>query len=116
MDIHVEPTPQAASAYCAERIARRLRDAVASRGSASVAFSGGSTPKQMLALLAALDLPWPSITAYQVDERVAPDGDPDRNAGMLDVLPLAKRNVKLMPVTAAKLTAAARRYAATLPE
>ena len=116
MDIHVAPSAPEASVYTAQRIARRLRSAVADRGAASVAFSGVSTPRAMLALLAATDLPWSAITAYQVDERVAPDGDADRNAGMLDVLPLAKRNLKLMPVTAAKLAAACRRYAAALPE
>ena len=109
MDIHVAPSAEAASAYTAQRIARRLRSAVSDRGTAAVAFSGGSTPRAMLALLAATDLPWPAITAYQVDERVAPDGDPDRNAGMLDVLPVPKRNLRLMPVTAKDLRAACRR-------
>jgi 6-phosphogluconolactonase/glucosamine-6-phosphate isomerase/deaminase len=115
MEIHVEPTSPAASAYTARRIARRLADAVASRGAAAIAFSGGGTPKPMLDLLAVTDLPWQAITAYQVDERVAPDGDPARNAGLLDVLPLPERNLKLMPVTAPDHRAACRRYAATLP-
>ena len=48
--------------------------------------------------------------------RVEPDGDPARNAGLLDVLPLPRANRHLMPVTAAKLAAAAGRYAASLPE
>jgi len=116
MDIHVSPSTEEASAYTAQRIARRLRSAVSDRGRAAVAFSGGSTPRAMLALLAGTGLPWKSITAYQVDERVAPDGDPDRNAGMLDVLPLPKRNLKLMPVTATNHAAACRRYAASLPD
>src|SRR6478735_3212367 len=116
MDIHIEPSADAASAYTAARIVRRLNDAVDRRGAASIAFSGGSTPRAMLALLAGTGLPWKSITAYQVDERVAPDGDPDRNAGMLDVLPLPKRNLKLMPVTTTNHAAACRRYAASLPD
>jgi len=116
MDLHIEPNADAASAYTAARIVRRLTDAVDRRGAASIAFSGGSTPRAMLALLADAGLPWKSITAYQVDERVAPDGDPDRNAGMLDVLPLPKRNLKLMPVTATNHAAACRRYAASLPD
>ena len=115
MEIHVSATPEEAAAYTARRIARRLRDAVATRGAAAVAFSGGGTPKAMLAVLAGMDVPWTAVTAYQVDERVAPDGDPDRNAGMLDVLPLPGRNLKLMPVTAANHAAACRRYAASLP-
>ena len=43
-----------------------------------MAFSGGSTPALMFAVLAELDVPW-GRHVYQVDERVAPDGDPDRN-------------------------------------
>jgi len=116
MEIHVAADPEAAAAYTARRIARRLADAVSAQGAAAVAFSGGSTPRAMLALLAEVDLPWKAITAYQVDERVAPDGDPERNAGMLDVLPVPKRNLKEMPVTAKNLAAACRRYAATLPD
>ena len=67
----------------------------------------------MFDVLAGLDVPWKRVAIWQVDERVAPDGDPDRNAGQLDALPGRHR---LMPVTAKDLTAASRRYARTLPE
>ena len=100
----------------AELIARRLRDAVRRRGSATVAFSGGSTTPPMLAALIGLKVPWDRVLVFQVDERVAPDGDPDRNAGQLDVLPVRRRQVHLMPVTAKRLDDAADRYAAQLPE
>jgi 6-phosphogluconolactonase/glucosamine-6-phosphate isomerase/deaminase len=50
---------------------------------------------------------------WQVDERVAPDGHPARNALQLAGLPC---RIELMPVTDADLGAAARRYAAGLPE
>ena len=51
---------------------------------------------------------------WQVDERVAPDGHPDRNAdAACGGLPCA---VRLMPVTAADLRAAAARYARSLPD
>ena len=48
---------------------------------ASVAFSGGSSPKLMFAeLLEVQNQPdWSRIDLFQVDERVAPDGDPSRN-------------------------------------
>ena len=39
-----------------------------------------------------MDVPWRAVHAYQVDERVAPDGDPDRNADQLAVLPVRSRN------------------------
>jgi 6-phosphogluconolactonase/glucosamine-6-phosphate isomerase/deaminase len=67
----------------------------------------------MFDVLAALDVPWKQVGVWQVDERVAPDGDADRNARQLDGLPGTHR---LMPVTAKDLAAACRRYAGTLPE
>jgi 6-phosphogluconolactonase/glucosamine-6-phosphate isomerase/deaminase len=94
-------------------IGRRLRDSVRRRGSASLAVSGGSTAPPMFEVLAELDVPWDAVTVWQVDERVAPDGHPDRNAGQLALLPA--RN-KPMPVTSTDLRAAARRYGKGLPD
>ena len=69
----------------------------------------------MLDALLDLDVPWNEVTVWQVDERVAPDGDAARNANQLTAL--AERcGVDAMPVTADDLRAAARRYAAGLPE
>ena len=92
-----------------------MRNAVLRRGSATVAFSGGSTPALMLAELAELAVPWQSTTVFQVDERVAPDGDPDRNATLLDVLRPRGATIHLMPVTKDDLQSASQRYAALLP-
>jgi 6-phosphogluconolactonase/glucosamine-6-phosphate isomerase/deaminase len=94
-------------------LARRLRDAVRRRGSASLAVSGGSAAPVLFDALAVLDVPWRDVTIWQVDERAAPDGHRGRNASQLAVLPA---RVKLMPVTSRDLVAAARRYARTLPE
>ena len=94
-------------------LARRLRDAVRRRGVASVAVSGGSTAPPLFAALLAEDVPWPQVGLWQVDERVAPDGDARRNATQLDVLPIRPH---LMPVTGRDLRAGARRYASGLPE
>ena len=116
MEIRVAADPQAAADVAARAIVRRLVNAVAARGSASVAFSGGSTPALMLARMAELEVPWARVHVFQVDERVAPDGDPARNAGLLDALPVRRANRHLMPVTAKNLGAAARRYASALPE
>jgi 6-phosphogluconolactonase len=112
MEIVISDMPAVAAA---DRIAFRLRDAVRRRGRASLALSGGSTAPPMITALAAMDLPWSSIGVWQVDERVAPDGDPDRNARQLAPLGAAGCDVHPMPVTAGDLRAAARRYAARLP-
>jgi 6-phosphogluconolactonase/glucosamine-6-phosphate isomerase/deaminase len=116
VEIVVAPDASTVADVVARRIGRRLNDAVRRRGAATIAFSGGSTPKPMLAVLASLDVPWSAVTAYQVDERVAPDSHPDRNLGLLDVLPLRRGGVKPMPVTAVDLAGAARRYARSLPD
>ena len=115
MDIVVTPDPQSAADEAATWTAKQLRLAVRRRGAATVAFSGGSTPALMLAALAGRAVPWEATTVFQVDERVAPDGDPDRNAPLLDVLRPCRPSIKLMPVTARDLAVARRRYAALLP-
>ena len=98
-------------------IAERVQPAIDARGRFTLAVSGGSTPAAMFASLSRLALPWSSMHVFQVDERVAPDGDPDRNLGdlranLLDGVPVVAH---LMDVTAPDLQEAARRYAAELP-
>jgi 6-phosphogluconolactonase len=101
--------------------AAEARAAVAARGRFVVAVSGGHTPWNMLRLLAGEEMPWPGVHVVQVDERVAPDGDPDRNLthlreSLLEHCPLRPEQVHAMPVESADLEAASRRYAATLEE
>ncbi len=67
----------------------------------------------MIDVLIDSDLPWDSITVWQVDERVAPAGHAARNSNQLVNLVC---KVKLMPVTSRDLRAAARRYASSLPD
>ena len=94
-------------------IADRVWSALAERGVAHVAVSGGHTPVAMLRALNGLPLPWDRLHIWQVDERVAPDGHPDRNATDL-VAALPSRSLHLMPVTADDLEAAAAEYASEL--
>lgn len=116
MEIVVAPDPQTAATEAATWICRHMRTAVAKRGEAFVAFSGGSTPALMLAALAKLPVPWEDTTVFQVDERVAPKGDPDRNALLLDVLRARRPTIHLMPVEKGDLVVAAERYAGLLPD
>jgi 6-phosphogluconolactonase len=71
----------------------------------------------MLELLDAETLADECVTVFQVDERVAPDGDPDRNLTQIQsALPAAAlERVRPMPVHDPDLDAAAARYAAELP-
>lgn len=110
MDIRVSDEP---AVWAAEAIARRITDAVRRRGRASLALSGGSTAPSLISSLLERPITWESITVWQVDERVAPDGDADRNANQLAGLPCA---VMLMPVTDTDLRSAADRYGRSLPD
>lgn len=116
MDLRVADTDVDAARYGASLVAEWLRGAVERRGRATVAFSGGSTPVAMLAALSVLDVPWPAVHVFQVDERCVPDGDPARNAPLLEVLGAPAENVHHMPVTASDLGEACRRHALELPD
>ena len=117
-ELLVLPDAEAVARRGAEVILAAARTAVAARGSFALALSGGRTPWAMLANLADAGVPWARTQIWQVDERVAPDGHPDRNmSGLLAVLPAAARSrVRPMPVTEEDLEAAAARYAAELPD
>jgi 6-phosphogluconolactonase len=112
----VSGSPTALAERAAVWVADRIWTAVDERGVAHVAVSGGTTPKAMFEVLAALPVPWPSVHVWQVDERVAPDGDPARNVNDLQTALLSKVPVTahLFAVTDPDLDAAATRYAAEL--
>jgi 6-phosphogluconolactonase/glucosamine-6-phosphate isomerase/deaminase len=110
VEIRVSEDPAAAAGTW---LAEQIREAVRRRGEALVAVSGGSTAPPMFRALLDHDVPWERTTIWQVDERVAPDGDPARNAGQLVPLPC---QIRLMPVADTDLVAGARRYGAGLPE
>jgi 6-phosphogluconolactonase len=96
-----------------------LGAAVSSRGRFIMAVSGGRTPWLMLRALADEQLPWENVHVVQVDERVAPEGDPDRNLvhlreSLLAHAPLLPNQIHAMPVEASDLDRAAGQYAALL--
>lgn len=109
------PDPEAVARRGAGLLAAAARDAVARRGRFLLAISGGTTPWRMLRLLASEDVPWPRVHLLQVDERVAPEGHPDRNLtrlreSLLAHLPEAVAGVAAMPVDLPDLAAAAAAY------
>jgi 6-phosphogluconolactonase len=97
-------------------VAALARATVADRGRFSWAVSGGRTPWAMFAELAHEDVPWGSMEIFQVDERVAPEGDPDRNLTHLrQSLGSAPAKVTPMPVNDPDVESAAAAYAGALP-
>ncbi len=107
------------AAHAAKIIAAEARSAVAARGRFIMAVSGGRTPWQMLRMLAQEEVPWSAVEVVQVDERVAPAGDPERNLthlhqSLLEHTSLCVEQIHAMPVEDKDLEAAARSYACTL--
>jgi 6-phosphogluconolactonase len=119
--IEVLPDPEAVARQAAALVAADARAAVAARGRFVFAVSGGHTPWQMLRALANEQVPWDHVEIVQVDERVAPVGDPDRNLthlrdSLLAHAPLRPEQVHAMPVEQPDLDAAAGQYARTLQQ
>jgi 6-phosphogluconolactonase len=117
-ELEVLPDADAAAERFATLIAMRARALVAATGTCSLALSGGSGPWQSFRLLADEEVPWGSIEIFQVDERVAPMGDDERNLTHMEKsLPAgAWAQMHPMPVDASDLEAAAAQYATLLPE
>lgn len=118
MNIKILPDADAAARAVAVMIADEARRAVNRQGRFIMALSGGKTPAQMLRALADEDIPWNSIHVMQVDERIAPEGHPDRNLTLLrqtllEYTPLRPEQLYAMPV---EDTEPANRYAMTLKE
>jgi 6-phosphogluconolactonase len=119
IEVEVLGTADSVAQRAAAVIAADAKAAVAARGRFVMAVSGGHTPWAMLRDLATADMPWPAFHIVQVDERVAPAGDRDRNLthlreSLLERAPVPVDQVHDMPVEAPDLDAAAKQYAATL--
>jgi 6-phosphogluconolactonase len=102
-------------------IAEEARLASRLRGRFTLAVSGGHTPWHMLRALVDEDVPWKSVHVVQVDERVAPAGDLDRNLthvreSLLEHVPIPPEHVYPMHAEAPNLQSAAVHYALKLQE
>jgi 6-phosphogluconolactonase len=121
MKIEILADADAVAREAAKFIASEARAAVAEHDRFIMAVSGGHTPWQMLRALANEKVPWEKVHVVQVDERVAPAGDPDRNfthlrESLLEHAPLRPEQIHAMPVESPDLEAAAKSYATTLRE
>ncbi len=115
-DLHISNDASTVAANAARYVAQQARAAVADHGRFTFAVSGGHTPWAMFAELRNEDMPWASAELFQVDERIAPDGDPDRNLTHLrESIGDTPAGVHPMPVTDPDLQAAASAYATVLP-
>jgi 6-phosphogluconolactonase len=76
---HTNAIPQAIAAH----IAAALRVAIAERGQASLAVSGGKSPIPLFEALRDQDLNWAKVSVILVDERVVPRDHADSNTALI---------------------------------
>jgi 6-phosphogluconolactonase len=119
MKVEVFPDSATVAASGADFIFEEAAAAISARGVFTMALSGGKTPWLMTKALAALSIPWEHVQLFQIDERVAPAGDADRNLThlretLLEHTALKPENVHPMPVENADLEAAAADYSRVL--
>jgi 6-phosphogluconolactonase len=75
--------PEAAAHYCAAEMAEAIREAIAARGAAHVALSGGNTPVRTYELLGGLVGSGENVHLWLADERCVPLDDPESNAKLI---------------------------------
>ena len=103
----VEPDAAALAAQAAQYFAEKCAAAADERGRASIAISGGSTPKAAFGLLGdparpwRTQMPWDKLDLWWVDERCVPPDDADSNYRMtrealLDKVPLKPEQIHRM--------------------
>jgi 6-phosphogluconolactonase len=117
LPVEILPDAAAVAHRAAELVHQHALLAVAERGEFTFAVSGGRSPWTMFGDLAREDFPWAQTSIYQVDERIAPAGDPDRNLTLLQesLGAVASADLRPMPVNDSDLGAAAEAYARSLP-
>ncbi|MGE0785715.1 MAG: 6-phosphogluconolactonase [Sandaracinaceae bacterium] len=112
----VAPDREHAARRAASLLADAMRAALSRQPRFALAVSGGHTAPPMLRALAAEPLAWSRVDVFQADERMAPEGSPDRNATELAGA-LAGTEARLHPIPCdASPEAAADRYERTLRE
>jgi 6-phosphogluconolactonase len=114
------PDPEAVALACAARVIEHLDDAMAARGYATLALSGGSTPALMFAEMAKSRLGWDRVQVFWVDERAVPPTDSESNfrlaaESLLNLVAIPQGNVHRIRAELAP-AAAARAYSQEIRE
>ncbi len=109
---------QAAAEACAAHILQLLQSALMGRGPASLAISGGSTPKLMFAAMAKARFEWKNVHLFWVDERAVPPDHEQSNYRLAEetlIRPAKIRNVHRIPAELPPAQAA-KRYSTDIRE
>ena len=108
--------------HAATRLAKCLRDAIAKRGQASLALSGGNTPRPAYEQLAAEPgIDWSKVSVYWIDERAVPPDHARSNyrlahESLLSRAPIPEGQVHRMVGEAPDLEQAAKDYETVLAD
>jgi 6-phosphogluconolactonase len=86
MSVHrfTAPDPAGAAEACAHHIVSLLDETLAGQEFATMAVSGGTSPRLLFEKLAATKLPWDRVQLFFVDERCVPPTDPASNYKLAD--------------------------------
>jgi 6-phosphogluconolactonase len=79
MDVRQFAEAEAAAEACGQQILDWLREALESQGLASLAISGGSSPRGMFEIFARTPFDWDRVHLFWVDERAVPPSDAQSN-------------------------------------
>lgn len=119
--IEILPTLTELIPHASSSILNRLTQAVTDRGMATIALSGGSTPKPLYNMLAQAQFPWDKLHIFWGDERYVPCDHPDSNERMardawLNQVAIPSNNIHAVPTSAPTPADAAAQYEQTLRE
>ena len=89
------PDALTAARACGERVMDLLREALAAGPVATIAISGGSSPRPMFELFAKSSFLWKQVHVFWVDERYVPAWDPQSNFRMANDAWLTPGNVPI---------------------
>lgn len=117
-ELEVLPDPEALARRAAERV---LAAALATQGRFAIALSGGSTPRRLYQLLAAMPMPWQRSHWFWGDERFVPPTDAASNQRMvhealLRHVPVPPDQIHPIPTTGVTPEEAAAQYERTLQQ
>jgi 6-phosphogluconolactonase len=95
---HVFPDARELAEACAHRIFGLLNEALSGRDTATLAISGGHTPKLLFEAIAAQPFEWKRVHLFWVDERCVPPDDPASNYKLamdhlISRVPIPERNL-----------------------
>ena len=77
--LRIRKAPEELAGGCAEYILKQLAEALSSQPHATLAISGGSTPKLLFSALAKAVFNWSKVHFFWVDERCVPPTDNQSN-------------------------------------